>query len=160
MGWNKQPPIFPPCLIRYTGAPINSSFPPPQSSSCQRQGPRAPGPASRRPSVRLSVRGRHLQPRKNSAAQASRARRLQNSQQSSKGAGPGSRSGRGLAGRPPRGWCRSGDVVLISRGHDDVHPNPHGLGAGCHHVEKALIGFDAEGQPRVGALGEVVEWSG
>lgn len=60
----------------------------------------------------------------------------------------------------PKGWCRSGDVVLISRGHDDVHPNTHGLGAGCHHVEKAFIGFDAESQARVGALGDEEGWRG
>lgn len=43
-------------------------------------------------------------------------------------------------------------MVLVSRSHNDVHPDAHGLGAWRHHVEKAFVGFDAESQARVGAL--------
>lgn len=35
---------------------------------------------------------------------------------------------------------------------DHVHPYPHGLGGGGHHVVDAVVGLHAEGQRRVRAL--------
>lgn len=60
------------------------------------------------------------------------------------------------AGPRGGGRGRSGGVVLVRRCHDDVHPDAHGLGARRHHVEKAFVGFDAEGQARARALWEAL----
>lgn len=46
--------------------------------------------------------------------------------------------------------------VALGARHYDIHPDPHGLGGGGHHVVEAVVGLHAEGQRRVWALeGEV-----
>lgn len=43
--------------------------------------------------------------------------------------------------------------VPLRPGDNNVHPDAHGLGRGRHHVVEAVVGLDAEGERRVGALG-------
>lgn len=61
--------------------------------------------------------------------------------------------GAGLAGTSfLRGRGRSRGVVFVRSCDNDIHPNTHGFRAGGHHIEKAFVGLDAEGQAGTGAL--------
>lgn len=42
--------------------------------------------------------------------------------------------------------------VALSTRHYDIHPDPHGLGGGGHHVVETVVGLHTEGQRRVWAL--------
>lgn len=43
-------------------------------------------------------------------------------------------------------------MVFVRSCPDDDHPNSHGFRVGGHHIEKAFVGLDTEGQEGVGAL--------
>lgn len=51
-----------------------------------------------------------------------------------------------------RGRGRSRGVVFVRSCDNDIHPNSHGFRAGGHHIEKAFVSLDAEGQAGTGAL--------
>lgn len=42
--------------------------------------------------------------------------------------------------------------VALGSGDDHVHPDPHGLCRGRHHVVEPVVGLHAEGEGGVGAL--------
>ena len=50
--------------------------------------------------------------------------------------------------------------VPLCPSDDDIHPDAHGLGRGCHHVVEAVVGLDTEGERRVRALGRRMSMMG
>lgn len=44
--------------------------------------------------------------------------------------------------------------VALGTCYYDIHPDPHGLRRRGHHVVEPVVGLHAEGQRRIGALGE------
>lgn len=61
-------------------------------------------------------------------------------------------SSSGTVALQPRGPSAQELRVALGARHYDIHPDPHGLGGGGHHVVETVVGLHAEGQRRVWAL--------